>query len=275
MKNVTVVLSGVGTAGFSTITLMEFFHQHGIVPNTIVGCSSAAFVAGLWAKGYSPKEALALVREVYLTLMKPRIDHYTSFFFFKAPKKNFDINRALLKADIKEEYRRIFNKEVIEDLSIKTYFHTTNIETGDPYLIKHGSIAQAIYASSAILPFYPPVHLHNKWLAAGLFSETLPLRALLDESSDIIIATDINNEAEHKKENFLSFYTNFVDKAFKVSSMPYTALVYDLHSNEILIIPIKIEHQEFKDPLLALEYSIEFARRNVQEKAQIILDTLK
>lgn len=271
-----MVLSGVGTSGLSTIALMEFFDKHAIVPNVIVGCSQAAFVAGLWAKGYRPKEAMQAVKEVYTTINKPQIDHYTSFFFFKAPKNHFDINRALLKADnIKSEYRRIFNKETIENLAIKTFFHTTNIDTGASYLLREGSIAQAIYAASAILPFYPPIHLHNQWLAAGLYSETLPLTAILNEQSDIIIATDISNEAEQKKINFLSYYTNFVDKAFKISSMPYTALIYDLHSDDILIIPIKIEHQEFKDPLAALEYSIEFARENLKQKEEIILSSLK
>ncbi|MGD9591436.1 MAG: patatin-like phospholipase family protein [Candidatus Berkiella sp.] len=276
MKKVTVVLSGVGTPGFSTIALMEFFDKHHIVPNTIVGCSSAAFVAGLWAKGYSPQESLALVREVYSTTMKPQIDHYTSFFFFKAPKNKFDIHRALLKTDnIKRDYRSIFENQLVENLPIKTYFHTTNINTGDSYLIKEGSISQAVYAASAILPFYPPIHIHNQWLAAGLYSESLPLRAILNESSDIIIATDISNEVQHKKENFLSYYTNFVDKAFKAASMPYAALIYDLHSDEILIVPIKIEHQEFKDPMAALDYSIDFARKNLQQKEDYILSLLK
>ncbi len=276
LKKVTVVLSGVGSAGFSTIALMEFFHRHNIVPNIIVGCSSAAFVAGLWAKGYSPHEALILVREAYLATMKPQIDHYTSFFFFKAPKKHFDINRALLKPDnIKEVYQEIFENQKVEDLAIKTYFHTTNINTGHSYLIKNGNVAQAIYASSAILPFYPPIHIHNQWLAAGLYSESLPLGAILNESSDLIIATDVSNEVQKKKENFLSHYTNFVDKAFKSSSRPYAALIYDLHSDEIVIIPIKIEHNEFKDPIESLEYSIDFARNNLKQKEDHILSLVK
>ncbi len=276
MKKVTVVLSGLGAAGFSTIAIMEFFQKHGVTPNTIVGCSTAAFVAALWAQGCDSKDAASLIRQAYLATLKPQIDHYTSFFFFTGPKKGFHIDHGLLKADkTKEAFRQVFNKTLVEELPIKTFFHTTNIQNGEPYLIKSGSIAQAVYAASAILPFNPPIHLHNLWLASGLFSESLPLRALLDESADIIVAADIINKSENKNERFLNHYANFVDKAFKISSMPYTALIYDLHNNEIMIIPIEIKLKELNEPLEALEYSISFARKNIEDRGDAILDSLK
>jgi len=85
MKKITVILPGVGIYGYGSIALMELFDKHQIKPDLIVGCSQGALVAGLWAKGYSPAQALEVVQEASDILKTPKIDFVNSLFFFKNP----------------------------------------------------------------------------------------------------------------------------------------------------------------------------------------------
>lgn len=276
MKKITVVLSGVGISGYSGIALMEFFDKHQIKPNIIVGCSTGALIAALWAKGFGPEEALEKITQVFEVSQKPKIDFLTSLFFFKSLRGKHAKDKALLKAShIQKIYHDIFENQRIEHLPVQTMFQTTNVDKGEMVMIKEGLIADAVYASSAILPFYPAIKLNNMWLADGVFSGSLPLKFILDEKSEIIIAMDINTPKEKKSKSFLTSYSEFLQKALKISNSPHTAMVYDLHNDEILIIPIKIIHTDGNDSLDALHHVIGSARASIANKAKIILDTVK
>jgi NTE family protein len=272
VKKITVILSGIGISGYSCIALMEFFDKYQIKPSLIVGCSGGALIAGLWAKGYGPQAALDIItRSVHIS-EKINIDLLTSAFFFKHPTGNHPKDHALLKVQpLQKMYHDIFENQFIEHLPVQTIFQTTNVDTGQMHFVRKGSLADAVYASSALLPFYPPIKMDTLWLADGAFSEFLPLATVLDEHSDVIIVIDIQASLNEKPNNFMLYYAQFVQKALKIASGPRTALVYDLHNNDILMIPIKIVYTKEEHILHQL---LDSARKNIAAKSSIILETI-
>lgn len=277
MKKITVILSGVGIYGYSGLALMEFFYRNQIKPNLIVGCSQGALTAALWAKGYSPQEALEKIKIFYQEAQKSKIDPSILLNFFSKLFGKYDKNHAVLKVgNIKEMYQMLFSTQRIEHLPVETIFQSTDVVDGETHYIREGLLSEAVYASSAILPFYPPIKMGDKWLVDGVFSESLPLKIVLEEQSDLIIVMDPQMPAISDEKSFMLYYAQFIQKALKKASAPRTALAYDLHDSEIVVLPVKMRHKwrdNSADSLL--KQLLDASRTSVSEKEELIFNAMR
>lgn len=271
-----MVLSGVGVYGYSGLALMEFFYKNQIHPSLIVGCSEGALIAGLWAKGYSPKAARAVIKKAYELSQNTTLDYLTVLSFFKRMSGKHTKESALLKVSkIQALYRELFEEQRVEHLPVQTIFQTTNAVTGETHYIREGKLADAIYASSAILPFYPPIKIGKHWFVDGVFSEFLPLKVVLDEKSDLIIIVEPNISVNIEDKHFMYHYAQFVQKSLKSASAPRTALVYDLHNSEIVAIPIKMKHTIKRTSEETLQSLLDSSRQSVAMKEAIIFHCMQ
>lgn len=271
-KNLAVILSGQGAPGFSGIALMELFEKHQIKPDLLIGSSGSAFIAILWALGYSASEATQICKEYYLINRKRKIDFITAFTFFHTPFTNYNKNRALLKTKhIRRYFNNLFGTQRIESLNIKTLLQTTDIDEGESFIVRDGLIADVAYASSAMLPFYPPIQIKDKWLGDGIMSEGLPLKSILDEKADLIISVEGNSVSMAQPRQFISHYSSFVQHAISFASKPRTALIYDLHHDELIIIPIDIVKFPGSKSGSVIDDIVSEARKKVFDREQMIL----
>lgn len=277
MKKITVILSGVGIYGYSGLALMDFFYRNQIKPNLIVGCSQGALTAALWAKGASPQEALEKIKIVYQTAQEAKIDARIAFSFFSKLFGEYDKNHALLKTEkLKKVYEKLFSTQRIEHLPVETIFQSTNAENGETHYIRQGLLAEAVYASSAILPFYPPLKMENRWLVDGVFSESLPLKVVLEEQSDLIIVMEPQMPTISDERNFMFYYAQFVQKALKKSSAPRTALAYDLENSEIIVLPVKMRQKWREDNIdNLLKQLLDASYKTVSDKEALIFNSLR
>ena len=276
MKKITVILSGVGVYGYSGLALMEFFDRNYLKPNLIVGCSEGALIAALWAKGYSPKEALECITEVYHVSRKMKFDPITAMCFLSRPFGIETINHGILKVNkVQKLYHKIFQNQLIEHLPVQTIFQTTDITLGETHYLKRGLLADAVYASSAILPFYPPIQIEKKWLVDGVFSETLPLKIVLDEHSDLIIIMDPMMPTVSDENSFMFYYAQFVQKALKKAAGPRSALAYDLHHSEIVVVPVKMRHKWDNTSDSMLKQILDVSRKSISEKEVAIFGGMR
>lgn len=275
MKKVTVVLTGSGVYGYSGIALMEFFHEHQIRPNMIIGCSDGALIAALWAKGYSTEEALKVSSEAYKISLKTKLDLSIAFSLFKHTFRKYRKTNAILNPiEINHFHRMTFKEQLIEDLAIETVFQTTNIDTTSSHYIQKGVLADAIYASSAILPFYPPIKIDNRWLTNGAFSEFLPLEFLLRSQSDVIIIMDPDIPDAPVDQSLMIYYAQFLQKALKKSSKPRNILMHELHSSEIIIIPVKLDKVRIHTLDERIEKLLKATRQAISNKQELIFSSL-
>jgi NTE family protein len=275
MKKVTVVLTGAGIYGYSGIALMEFFYEHQIQPNRIIGCSEGAFIAAMWAKGFSAEETLKKSIESHKVNLKNKINLPVLFSLLKHPYKKYSKSNALLSPkEIHNFYHTLFKDQDIEDLPIETIFQTTDVDTASSHYIQKGSLADAIYASSAILPFYPPIKIDNKWLINGTFTEFLPLEFLLRTQSDVIIIIDPDIPITPVDHSLMIYYAQFIKKALKKSSSPRSMLMHELQHSEIIIIPVKPDNMRADTLDRQLEAVLRASRQAISNKEVIIFDSL-
>lgn len=275
MKKVTVVLTGTGIYGYSGIALMEFFYEHQIRPSRIIGCSEGAFVAAMWAKGFSAEETLNKSIESHKINLKNKINLSVPLSLFKYPHKKYSKANALLNpSEIHHFNHKLFKDQHIEHLPIETLFQTTDVDTASSYYIQKGSLADAIYASSAILPFYPPIRIDNKWLVNGTFTEFLPLEFLLRSQSDVIIIIDPDIPATPVDHSLMIYYAQFIQKALKRSSTARSLLMHELQNSEIIIIPVKLESMRAVTLDRQLEAILSTSRQAISNKEEIIFNSL-
>jgi len=238
-KKIAVILSGQGASGFAGIALMEFFEEHNLKPDILIGASSSALVSALWALGYSSSEAIKICDEYNKINKIKKIDFITALTFFHMPFTNYKKGRALLRTKhVRQYFESLFDNKKIEDLPIKTLFQTTNIDEGESFIVRKGKLADAVYASSAMLPFYPPIEMEHRWLGDANMSTGLPLKVIIEENVDLIVYVEGNSLCLKNPRHLISSYSSFVKNAISYASRPRTALLYDLHHDELIIIPV-------------------------------------
>jgi NTE family protein len=91
------------------------------------------------------------------------------------------------------------NVQAIHDfdkLSIPFRAVATNIENGDAVVLKSGSLAKAIYASSSIPGGFQPIKINGIDLVDGGVSDNIPIQVARDMGADIIIAVDVSEDFE-------------------------------------------------------------------------------
>ncbi len=206
-----LALSGGGSRGLSQIGVLKAFEESGIEVNLITGTSMGSIVGGLYASGYTIEQLETLAintnwdelltisrqsnrRELFvdqkitedkavLTLrldgFKPilptsfndgqKLSNYLNIITFNAPiqnNKSFDL--------LKRRFRAV----------------STNLVTGEPVILKTGTLSKAMRASSSVTFFLPPVQLDSLLLVDGGLVENIPVNTAKMEGGEVIVAVN-------------------------------------------------------------------------------------
>ena len=207
---VAVVLSGGSAKGFSQIGVLDVIEQAGIPIDLVTGTSMGAIIGGLYAAGYSPAalERLATTEDWSEIFRRPEDRRYRSI----ADKDNdqryavtFPLNRArpglpsgvISRQGIAQHIER-YTWPVSADTDfarLPTAFAalTTDLATGNAMLLRSGSLAQAMEASSAVPGAFPPVRLTNGRLAVdGAVVRNIPAQDARALGADMLICIDVS-----------------------------------------------------------------------------------
>lgn len=187
VKNVKValVLGGGGAKGIAHAGVLEILEHHKIPIDLIVGASAGSAIGALYA---DEPDSLRLKEKIMQISRRDLLDPSL-------------INTALMFGSLRgpirgKNYQKFLNKNLIhksiEDLKIPLVIVTTNINNNDIYLIKSGPIVPAVYASSAIPPFFSPVILNNMILVDGGVITPVPVSVAKDYNPALVIAVDIS-----------------------------------------------------------------------------------
>lgn len=98
-----------------------------------------------------------------------------------------------------------FGDHRIEDLTGKLILQTTDFETGQGVVLTEGRLADAVYASMAILPFLPPLQMNGRCLFDGCFSSPLPIMPAVAFPADIHIVLEVLEELKSPDTVFMDF----------------------------------------------------------------------
>ena len=235
MPQVALALSGGGARGLSQIGVLQALKDAGIKYNIIVGTSMGSIIGGLYASGYSPEEMDSIAREtdweailasdretnrrelfvdqkvtedkavfsLRLNGLKPiiptsinngqKLSNYLNLLTFKAP-----IHVIKYFSGLRVNYRAV----------------CTNLVTGEPYVIDHGSLSHAMRASSSVSFLLSPVKIDSVTLVDGGLVANIPVDQAKNIGANYVIA--VNSTSDLHTENDLTFPWQVADQVVSI-----------------------------------------------------------
>jgi len=211
---IALVLSGGGARGAAHVGVMKVLEKNNIPIDMIVGTSFGSFMGGLYASGKTPQEIEDMLRS---TEWQKYIR--TDFNRQDIPMRRKDIDytyqgRLGLGVNVENELvlptgvlkrepfllklmswtRNVQEIEDFDDLPIPYRAVATNIKNGEAVVLKSGSLAKSIYASSSIPGGFQPININGIDLVDGGVSNNFPIQVARDMGADIIIAVDVSED---------------------------------------------------------------------------------
>jgi len=213
---IALVLSGGGARGAAHVGVLKVLEKNHIPIDMIIGTSMGSFMGGLYASGKSPKE----IEEILLSTNWQDVIR-TDFERQKIPMQKKlsqykyqgklgvgvnDKNQVVLPTGVlkREPLLLAFDSffadvKYVDDfdkLRIPFRAVATNIQNGEAVVLKSGSIADAVYASSAIPGGLQPITIDDVDLIDGGVSKNIPIEVAKEMGADIIIAVDVSEPFE-------------------------------------------------------------------------------
>ena len=209
---IALVLSGGGARGGAHVGVLKVLEENKIPIDMIVGTSMGSFVGGMYASGMTPNEIETMLTTTDWT------DYIRADYNRKdipMRKKNIDyIYQGRLGLGINAENNLVLPTGVLkrqpmllkfmqltqnvrdidnfDNLTIPYRAIATDIKNGNSVILKSGSLAKAIYASSSIPGGFEPINIDGTDLVDGGVSDNMPIQVARDMGADIIIAVDVS-----------------------------------------------------------------------------------
>lgn len=198
MYKTGIVLSGGGARGFAHLGVLKALNESNIFPEVISCVSAGSIVGVLYADGYSPDEILALFEHT---------DLYRMLRFYRP-------SLGVLKAvGLRKLLTKHLSVERIEDLSMPVIISATDFGSAATEYFTHGSIVDAVMASSAIPLVLKPYTINGKMYVDGGLMNNLPIEPLLNRCDDII---GVNVNPVKEMTQFNSF-RNYADRVLHLA----------------------------------------------------------
>ena len=175
-KNVGLALGGGVILGASHIGTLRALEENGIEISYVAGTSIGAFVGALFAFGKNWKEIKAITSEIkWLDITEIQLSKF-------ALLSNRKLGQLITDH---------IGDQKIEDASIPLAIVTTNIASGEKVVLKKGSVAQAVMASTCLRGIFDPVEIDSKLLVDGGIVENIPVKTLKEMGADFLIGADL------------------------------------------------------------------------------------
>ncbi len=158
---ISVAFSGGGARCLAQLGYMEVLLDLGIKPSALSGSSGGSIAAAFLALGYSPKEALSIIKS----------------FPFRKIKLNLFKGSIFTLEGLVEELKNL-GLTSFEACQLPLFICLTGYDDGKSYYVHEGDLSRAVLASSALLPIFAPVEFEGTFYIDGGFSDNLPVTPL-------------------------------------------------------------------------------------------------
>ncbi|WEK54457.1 MAG: patatin-like phospholipase family protein [Candidatus Cohnella colombiensis] len=190
---------GSGSArGMAHLGVLNVLEEEGIPIDMIAGTSAGSLVGGAYAAGMSVADCTRVLSTI-------RWGHLVRLTF---PKRSFVHNTPMI--GFIEQH---LGKRQIESLPIPFAAVASDTLTGEAHIMRSGSLAHAITASTAIPAIMRPVHHQEKHLSDGAVVHPVPAALVKSMGADIVIAVNVCAESFNKgaAKNFVDSLSNTID----------------------------------------------------------------
>lgn len=163
--------------------------QHGLAPAAVAGTSFGAIVAALYALHGSAAEVERIMnRQGTATIWKQAFD--------------FGLHHASIIQGGKLERwldTQVFQGATFADTQRELIIACTELEQGSLVLLRNGSLARAVMASSALPGLLAPVQIDGHYLVDGGFIEAVPFLAAQALTPRLTLGLHTGIDTEHSR----------------------------------------------------------------------------
>ncbi len=200
---VVLVLGSGGARGYAHLGVFQVLKKAGVPIDLIVGVSAGSIFGAV----YSDNNSFA---KTYRIMMSANfwdfadvnnVPHTSGFV------RGYHLERFLLHNMRARQFKQLKNKLVVA---------TTNLSSGETYLVQSGPIAPAILASAALPGLVDPVHLYHQVLVDGGVAQPVPVEVAQHFHPQVIIAVNISQQLSPRIPWFsYSIYSRAYDIIWK------------------------------------------------------------
>ncbi len=188
-ERVVLVLSGGGMKAMAHIGALRALEECGLAPAEIIATSAGALVGALVAGGLRYE---ALVRAV----MRVRAEDMVAPARADVLLRGLGAASVLRPQPLRELIGRLLPVNDFARLLLPLRVTATDLDSGE--LVTFGvagrsdcSVAEAVYASMALPPYFPPARIGGRRFADGGLRAVLPLQVAARVSADLVVAVDV------------------------------------------------------------------------------------
>ncbi len=170
-----LALGSGGAKGFAELGVLRAFEEHDIKFDIVGGTSIGSIVGAFVADGYSSTDIIELLDAVINEVLVLQI------------KNRFGAGEFGLKSVIDRE----IGDKNIEELKKPFVCIATEMISGEERVFNSGNIADALCASSCILPYFKPVAIDGEKLVDGAYSNSIPADHVRSMGADYVVGIDL------------------------------------------------------------------------------------
>ncbi len=216
-----LALSGGGARGLSQIGVLKALAEKQVPVSLICGTSMGSIIGGLFSLGYTPKEIDSICRATdWDDILSParrtnrrdlffdkKITEDKSVFAFRLRGLKPLIPTAINDGQKFTNYLNILSfqapirlQDNFNDLETKFRAVCTDLVSGKTVVLRSGSIAKALRASSSVSFLLSPISFDSMMLVDGGLTANIPVKITIDEGADFVIAVNTTSLLHNKQE---------------------------------------------------------------------------
>ena len=180
------VLSGGSNLGAVQVGMLRGLRRAGIEPDLIVGSSVGAMNGALIAA--DPADGPDRLTDVWLSLR--RRDIFPSRLPMQLCRLVWTRTHLQSTSGLRSLLERHLEARTFEDLVLPLGVVVTDVDLGEPVIITHGSIVDAVVASTAIPAVFPVVEREGRRLFDGGVSANLPVNQAVEMGARSLVVLD-------------------------------------------------------------------------------------
>jgi NTE family protein len=171
-----LALGGGFARGFAHLGVLQVLEQHHIPISCIAGTSVGSILGAAYASGAPLARIMATCRTLRLRDIAR----------WRVSRLGFASNHRL--GDLAEH---VFEARQFEELNIPMAVVATDLNSGEPVVITHGNLIDAIRASCAFPGLFEPVEVGTRCLVDGGLVAPVPTRAARDLGAGYVLAVSV------------------------------------------------------------------------------------
>jgi len=173
---IALALGGGFARGFAHLGVLRVLEQHRIPISCIAGTSVGSILGAAYASGAPLARIVATCRTLRLRDIAR----------WRVSRLGFASNHRL--GDLIE---RVFEARQFEELQIPMAVVATDLNSGEPVVLSHGDLIDAIRASCAFPGLFEPVEIGTRCLADGGLVAPVPTRAARDLGAEFVLGVSV------------------------------------------------------------------------------------